>query len=148
MQYKAVPVTEYVLVYRKRTDLLIDWHIRNHPDKELVAASKITDGYETTNVWRINPKTNSEHPAAFPTELAVKVISYYSFKGDVVMDPFAGSGTVGRAAVKTGRRFVLYDSNLEYVQLMQRSSQDWLGKAAEDVLCINVSPISDVSRLF
>ena len=136
LQYKAVPVTEYVLVYRKRTDILIDWHIRNHPNKELVAASKIPDGYEATNVWRINPKTNSEHPAAFPTELAENVVTYYSFKGDVVLDPFAGSGTVGHAAAKHERRFVLYDLNLEYVELMQKSAQSWLGLAAEDILCI------------
>jgi DNA modification methylase len=148
LQYKAVPVTEYVLVYRKRTDLLIDWHIRNHPDQQLVADSKIADGYEKTNVWRINPRTNASHPAAFPLELAEKVISYYSFKGDVVMDPFAGSGTVGQAAVKLGRRFVLYDINLEYIQLMQREAQSWLGQAAEDVLCLNVPPIANVPRLF
>ena len=103
LQYKAVPVTEYVLVYRKRTDLLIDWHIRNHPRQELVAASRVEDGYERTNVWKINPKTNSKHPAAFPLELAQKVIRYYSFKGDVVMDPFAGSGTVGNAAFRAIR---------------------------------------------
>lgn len=98
LQYKAVPVTEYVLVYRKHTDLLIDWFIRNHPDRVTVDDSKISDGYERTNVWKINPSTNSKHPAAFPKELAEKVIRYYSFKGDVVLDPFAGSGTVGRAA--------------------------------------------------
>ena len=48
LQYKAVPVTEYVLVFRKRTELLIDWHIRNHPNRDLVKASKIKDGYEKT----------------------------------------------------------------------------------------------------
>lgn len=83
LQYKAVPVTEYVLVYRKRTEQLIDWHIRNHPNPEIVAASKIGDDYERTNIWRIQPNTNSKHPAAFPRELARKVISYYSFQGDV-----------------------------------------------------------------
>ena len=137
LQYKAVPVTEYVLVYRKRTDLLIDWHIRNHPDKEAVAASKVGDDYERTNVWRINPNTNSKHPAAFPLELALKVISYYSFKGDVVLDPFAGSGTVGAAAAKTGRRFVLFDINPEYVQMMRREVHKWLGPAANNVLCLH-----------
>jgi DNA modification methylase len=75
LQYKAVPVTEYVLVYRKRTDLLIDWHIGNHPDRKVIADSKVPDGYERTNVWRINPSTNSKHPAAFPQELAEKLLA-------------------------------------------------------------------------
>jgi DNA modification methylase len=140
LQYKAVPVTEYVLVYRKRTDLLIDWHIRNHPDKEALAASKVGDDYERTNIWRIHPNTNSKHPAAFPFELAQKVVSYYSFKGDVVLDPFAGSGTVGAAAAKTGRRFVLFDVNPEYVQMMRREAHKWLGHAANNVLCLNCPP--------
>ncbi|MCZ8161392.1 MAG: site-specific DNA-methyltransferase, partial [Microcystis sp. LE19-196.1B] len=120
LQYKTVPVTEYVLVYRKHTDLLIDWHIRNHPDQEVVKASKIADGYERTNVWKINPVTNSKHPAAFPVELAEKVINYYSFKGDVVLDPFAGSGTVGLAAASLDRRFVLFESNFNYIELIRK----------------------------
>lgn len=140
LQYKAVPVTEYVLVYRKRTDVLIDWHIRNHPNKEVVAASRVGDDYERTNIWRIHPKTNSKHPAAFPLELAQKVISYYSFKGDVVLDPFAGSGTVGAASSKLERRFVLFDINPEYVQMMRREAHDWLGHAAKNVLCLNCPP--------
>jgi DNA modification methylase len=115
-----VPVTEYVLVYRKHTDLLIDWHIRNHPDQEVVKASKIADSYERTNVWKINPVTNSKHPAAFPVELAEKVITYYSFKGDVVLDPFAGSGTVGLAAASLDRRFVLFESNFNYIELIRK----------------------------
>jgi DNA modification methylase len=137
LQYKAVPVTEYVLVYRKRTDLLIDWHIRNHPNQDLVKASRVEDGYERTNLWRINPKTNSKHPAAFPVELAEKVINYYSFKKDVVLDPFAGSGTVGAAAAKLDRRFVLFDINPEYVRLIQDDVSSWLGNAAKTVLCID-----------
>lgn len=141
LQYKAVPVTEYVLVYRKHTDLLIDWHIRNHPDSQTVSDSKIGDDYEHTNIWRIQPATNSKHPAAFPLELAEKVILYYSFKGDVVLDPFAGSGTVGAAAAKLERRFVLFDVNSAYVDLIRDSVGVWLGKAADEVLWMNCSPM-------
>lgn len=146
LQYKAVPVTEYLLVYRKRTDLLIDWHIRNHPDKETVEASKITDGYERTNIWRINPNTNSEHPAAFPLDLPLKVISYYSFKNDVVLDPFAGSGTTGDAAARKSRRFVLFDTNPEYVHMMRTNTHRWLGPAAKNVLCLNCPPVGDAEQ--
>lgn len=148
LQYKAVPVTEYVLVYRKRTELLIDWHIRNHPDREAVAASKIGDDYERTNILRIQPNTTSKHPAAFPRELADKVIAYYSFKGDVVLDPFAGSGTVGAAAARSGRRFVLFELNPEYIELMRQSVGDWLGSAANDVLWLNCEPAPKVLSLF
>ena len=148
MQYKTVPVTEYVLVYRKKTDLLIDWHIRNHPDRDAVQASKVGDDYERTNIWRIQPATNSKHPAAFPLELAEKVITYYSFQGDVVLDPFAGSGTVGAAAARLGRRFVLMDTSPEYVRGMRDAAVGWLGAGADDLLHINRGPAASSSTLF
>lgn len=140
LQYKPVPVTEYVLVYRKHTDKLIDWNIRNHP-KKVVEESKIGDDYERTNVWRIKPAHDPRHPAIFPLELAEKVIRYYSFKGDVVLDPFAGIGTVGKAAVMLGRRFVLIEQNPEYVSMIRKEAKLWLGKEASTVLTINCPPI-------
>lgn len=114
LQYKPVPVTEYILVYRKKTDRLIDWNIRSHPDKQAVEDSKVPDNYEKTNIWKINPARNKNHPAPFPLELAEKVIQYYSFKNDVVLDPFAGSGTTGFAALKLHRRFVLIEIDKKY----------------------------------
>ena len=96
LQYKAVPVTEYVLVYRKKTEQLIDWNIRNHPDQQAVLESRIEDDYERTNIWKISPTSSKDHPAIFPKELADRVIKYYSFKGDAVLDPFAGDRNRGR----------------------------------------------------
>lgn len=140
LQYKAVPVTEYILVYRKKTDRLIDWHIRKHPDQQAVAESKIEDGYEATNLWKIHPANHPKHPAVFPLELAEKVIKYYSFKKDVVLDPFAGTGTVGKAAVKLGRRFVLFEQDDEYMNIIKEEIHEWLQNKAKDVNWINTEP--------
>jgi len=138
LQYKPVPVTEYVLVYRKKTDKLIDWHIRKHPRQDLVKESKIKDGYEKTNIWRISPSNSKKHPAIFPLKLAEKVISYYSFINDVVLDPFAGIGTVGEAAVKLRRRYVLFDINPDYIEEIKSKIPKWLGKKESlDVMSIN-----------
>ena len=144
LQYKPVPTTEYVLVYRKRTAKLIDWNIRAHPRAELVRASRVSDHYERTNVWRIKPAHDQRHPAIFPLELAEKVIAYYSFKRDVVLDPFAGIGTVGRASVKLGRRFVLIEREARYVNIMREETKAWLGKDAQHVLTLNC-PLIEVS---
>jgi DNA modification methylase len=132
-----VPVTEYILVYRKQTDKLIDWHIRSHPDQSIVQASKVDDSYERTNVWRIKPAFDKKHPAIFPQEIAEKVITYYSFVNDVVLDPFAGIGTVGAACVKLQRRFVLIEQNPEYMAEIRKRTVTWLGKEAEEIFCIN-----------
>ena len=141
LQYKAVPVTEYVLVYRKKSDVLIDWFIRNHPDKQIIEDSKIGDDYERTNIWRINPATNSKHPAAFPKELAEKVIRYYSFKGDVVLDPFAGSGTVGAAASDLFRKFILFERNPKYLDIIREEVQKWSNVKQNQIMWINCEPV-------
>ena len=148
LQYKPVPVTEYVLVYRKESDKLIDWNIRAHPKPELVKQSAIDDDYETTNIWKIKPAHDKRHPAIFPLELAEKVISYYSFKEDVVLDPFAGIGTTGKAAVKSGRRFVLIEKELSYVRIISDEAKSWLGKAAKEILTINCPQIDVEDILF
>jgi len=140
LQYKPVPVTEYILVYRKKSDKLIDWHIRKHPDKKNVRKSKIQDGYEITNIWKIHPAHNKIHPAVFPAELAEKVITYYSFVNDVVLDPFAGIGTVGRAASCLDRRFVLFEINPEYIEYIKNTVDTWQNADADSINWINSDP--------
>ena len=148
LQYKAVPVTEYVLVYRKQTDRLIDWNIRNHPDQYAVADSKVDDDYERTNIWRISPTSTKYHPAVFPRELADRVVKYYSFKGDVVLDPFAGIGTVGESCVEHRRRFILAEMSPEYVDIMKGKAYQWLGDESRNIHCINTPSINIPARLF
>ena len=148
LQYKAVPVTEYVLVYRKCTDKLIDWNIRAHPRQELVEASRVADGYERTNIWRITPSHDKRHPAVFPIKLAERVITYYSFKEDVVLDPFAGIGTVGEAAAKLGRRFILIEQEPQYLSVMRQEAVKWLHEDARSILTMNCAPIVTEDRLF
>lgn len=147
LQYKPVPVTEYILVYRKHTAKLIDWNIHAHPKQELVEASRVGDDYERTNVWYLKPAHSKEHPAIFPVELAEKVITYYSFKEDVVLDPFAGIGTVGEAATKLGRRFVLIDQDEKYISIVRDKAKTWLGADVKSVFTINCPAIQFEDRL-
>ena len=118
--YKANSVTESVMVYRKKTDKLIDWNLRQYDD-ETIEASKVLGDYEKSNVWQINPATDKGHPAVFPTELASRVIQFYSFKGDLIFDPFGGSGTVGRVAMDHDRYFLLCEKEPKYVEYVKQT---------------------------
>lgn len=140
LQYKPVPVTEYVLVYRKQSEDLIDWHIRNHPNKSLVNQSKIDGNYDRTNIWKITPAHSKIHPAMFPLELAKKVIRYYSFKGDVVLDPFAGVGTVAEAAILLERRFACIDIEKRYVDATCERLRYKLGEKFKEILFLGYAP--------
>lgn len=106
------------MVYRKKTDKLIDWNIKQYSwDK--VKRSKIEDKYETTNIWNIDPTFDKIHSAVFPIELCNKVIKYYSFVDDLVFDPFAGSGTLGKSALKLNRNFFLTEKEEKYINRMK-----------------------------
>lgn len=120
LAYKPNPVTEYLMVYRKHTDKLIDWNIRQY-DYEVIKKSKVLEEYETSNVWTIDPTFNKVHTAVFPLELCNRVIKFYSFKGDVVFDPFAGSGTLGKSANRLERFFFLTEKDPTYFQEIQKN---------------------------
>ncbi len=118
LAYKPNARTEYLMVYRKQTDKLIDWNIRQY-DWQTVKESKVKDGYETSNVWNIDPKYDKIHSAVFPVELCKRVIEYYSFKNDLVFDPFGGSGTFGRTAKHLDRYFFLTEKEPKYFEYMK-----------------------------
>src|SRR6202035_1528418 len=65
----------------------------------------------TTDVWEIPSEraTRVGHPAPFPVELPLRLIELYTFRDDLVLDPFMGSGTTAVAAVRSGRRYAGYD---------------------------------------
>ncbi len=114
LTYKANARTEYVMVYRKKSYKLIDWNLRQYaPDT--VAKSLVSDDFERSNVWNIAPVTDRAHSAVFPLKLCDQVVRLYSFAGDLVFDPFAGSGTLGKAAMRVDRRFFLTEIKEEYI---------------------------------
>lgn len=114
LAYKPNAVSEMLMVYRKKTDKLIDWNIKQYP-YDTVKKSKVLEKYESTNVWRIDPTFDRVHSAVFPLELCDRVIKLYSFVGDLIFDPFAGSGTVGKAAIKLNRNFFLTEKEGKYI---------------------------------
>lgn len=116
LAYKPNTINEYIFVFQKRHDKLIDSIVRSY-DAQTAEASKVDIGYERTNVWFINPETKSKHPAPYPVELVEKLIRYYSYVGDVVLDPFIGSGTTAVAAKMLGRHYIGFEIHDEYIQL-------------------------------
>lgn len=118
--YKPNACSECVMVYRKKTDKLIDWNIKQY-DKKIVEESKINGDYESSNIWKIDPTFDKTHSAVFPIELCNKVIKFYSFKGDLVFDPFAGSGTFGKSAMNLNRFFFLTEQQEDYVKRIKEN---------------------------
>jgi site-specific DNA-methyltransferase (adenine-specific) len=96
----------------------------------------------TLDLWEFPPEsaTRVGHPAPFPVELPRRLIDLYTFEGDLVLDPFMGSGSTGVAAVESGRHFVGYDTDPAYAQAalerIDRARQDheWEVKQRADAM--------------
>jgi site-specific DNA-methyltransferase (adenine-specific) len=82
----------------------------------------------TKSVWKFPPESAKRvgHPAPFPEELPYRCIQLFTFKGDVVLDPFVGSGTTCVVALKTERHFLGIDINKEYIELAKRRVKEVL----------------------
>lgn len=112
-------LTERVIIASKgRFDRAISARDRERRDLPSVATLSRDEFMEaTTDVWEIPPESASRvgHPAPFPVQLPERLIHLYTYDGDVVLDPFMGSGTTAVAALRTGRHFVGYDTDKSYV---------------------------------
>ena len=112
-------VHEYIMVFCK------DSFSRPRKGKEnTVGRDEFLES--TKSVWTFNSVSAKSvgHPAPFPEELPSRLIDMYTFKGDVILDPFCGAGTTCLAAKKLGRRYVGYDISEEYVALAERRIAD------------------------
>ena len=84
--------------------------------------------------WSIGPERRMkqfDHPAMFPEELVERCLKLFSFKNDIILDPFNGAGTSSSVAVRTGRRYVGIDISEEYCEtarnrLKKESAQEKL----------------------
>ncbi|RJR51786.1 MAG: hypothetical protein C4576_03295 [Desulfobacteraceae bacterium] len=108
--YRMLNNTEYVLVFEKDG--------RREVPSEVEKESRISkDEWKkwVDSVWEIPPeKDHSGHPAPFAEELPRRLIRMYSYKGDVVLDPFLGSGTTVKVANELGRKGVGYEKDEKY----------------------------------
>jgi site-specific DNA-methyltransferase (adenine-specific) len=123
-------VHEYLLVFSKGDYKLkrdkkerAEGRIDTIPRDDFIKHTKSIWSFATERASRVN------HPAPFPVELPKRCIEMYSFVGDVVLDPFNGSGTTCVAAKATGRTYVgvdLSDSYCEIAQQRLEATEAWV----------------------
>jgi site-specific DNA-methyltransferase (adenine-specific) len=93
------------------------------PTPEMEERSHITtDDYTEwfSPIWTVTGASTREHPAPFPKEIASRLIRMFSFAGDVVLDPFAGTGTTSLAALETGRHSIGVEIEPKYLDMIER----------------------------
>lgn len=112
-------LTERVVVASKgRFDRAIDARTRaaqGYPSEATIFRDEFLEA--TVDVWELPPERarRVNHPAPFPVELPQRLIDLYTYREDLVLDPFVGSGSTAVAALRTGRHFVGFDTDAAYV---------------------------------
>jgi site-specific DNA-methyltransferase (adenine-specific) len=113
-------LTERVVVASKgRFDRAVDRAERAARALPHVATTTADEFMEATlDVWELAPEsaTRVGHPAPFPVELPRRFLELYTWRGDVVLDPFMGVGTTAVAALRAGRHYLGYDTDPGYVE--------------------------------
>jgi modification methylase len=104
---------EYILVFSKGS------FSRKKPAGKENSISKEQFMEWTKSVWTMNTESAKKvgHPAPFPVELPHRLIQLYTFTGDIVLDPFMGSGSTALAALQSGRAYIGYEIDPDYIQL-------------------------------
>lgn len=105
-------IHEYILVFSKG-----DYKLEKGKKENTISKEQFMEW--TKSIWTMKAESARRigHPAPFPEELPYRLIQLYSFKNDIILDPFMGSGTTAISALKSGRKFVGYEISGEYIEL-------------------------------
>ncbi|MGH2644631.1 MAG: DNA-methyltransferase [Chitinophagaceae bacterium] len=108
-------IHEYILVFSKG-----DYKRERHQKENTISKDQFMEW--TKSIWTMNAESARRigHPAPFPEELPDRLIQLYSFRGDIILDPFIGSGTTALSAVKANRNYIGYDISEGYIALAQK----------------------------
>jgi site-specific DNA-methyltransferase (adenine-specific) len=113
-------IHEYILVFSKES-----FSRKRRNKKNTISKEDFLEW--TKSVWTF-PAVSAQsigHPAPFPVELPYRLIQLYTFEGDVVLDPFVGSGQTAIAAIKANRHYVGYDINEDYAKLAEKRIREF-----------------------
>ncbi|MHB1132157.1 MAG: DNA-methyltransferase [Chloroflexota bacterium] len=115
-------MSEYILLFRKPGPPIFKQRSTAEREGSRVATQRLITTEIANNVWHIAPVPpgHLEHPCPFPEEIPHRLIQLYSYPGDLVLDPFCGSGQTLKVAHYSARRYVGYDTSEKYVALSRQ----------------------------
>ncbi len=118
-------VHEYILIFSKG-----DYQRKANGKENTITKEQFMEW--TKSIWTINPESAKKvnHPAPFPEELPYRLIQLYSFKEDIILDPFMGSGTTAISALKSERNFVGYEINEDYKIISDKRVNNFLNQTS------------------
>ncbi len=119
-------MTEYILIFRKPGPVIFAGRSDREKERAAFPVNRLFVNETANNVWHVAPVPPGaiDHPCPFPEELPFRLIGLYTYPGERVLDPFVGSGQVGKVARALGRAFAGYDTSPGYAAMARRRSAE------------------------
>lgn len=119
---------EYILVFKKKGVYPVPEKFKGNKKMEIILKNRFLK--LTKSVWEIPAVRNTKHPCTYPDQLADNLITLYTFPGQTVLDPFAGSGTTARVAKLLGRNSISFEivprfQKMIELEISKTFIQDW-----------------------
>ena len=147
--YYPNTMTEYILVFRNPGPKIYR-QVNRCKEASRLEIDNLFKLDVANNIWHIAPvpPKTIDHPCPFPEEIPYRLISLYSYKGDIVLDPFVGSGQTTKVAVALGRLAVGYDTEKQYIEYAeQRLSEPMRLRQKQLVTRFEKTPLNIASNL-
>ena len=120
-------VHEYIMIFSKDTFS----RRRSKGRESTITRDEFLEWTKSVWTFQAESATRVGHPAPFPMELPLRTIKLYTFEGEIVLDPFIGSGTTAIAALQANRHYIGYDINKEYVKLAEKRIENFLSSQSQ-----------------
>jgi len=114
---------EYILIFRKPGKSRVSMIDEQSKEESKLGFTEFK--WAAESIWWIPAERNREHPCPFPEDIAKRLIRLFSFKGEIIYDPFIGSGTTGLVAEKMGRNWIGSEINPEFAAYANKRIEAW-----------------------
>ncbi|MGB9629014.1 MAG: DNA-methyltransferase [Thermodesulfobacteriota bacterium] len=115
-------MTEYILIFRKPGPRIYQTRTKEEKEKNKIPIDDLFTKELANNIWHIAPvpPNQYDHPCPFPEEIPYRIIKFFSYPNDLVLDPFLGIGTTIKVANVLNRRWVGYEIKEKYIKIAER----------------------------
>lgn len=138
-------MTESILIFRKPGPKIYEGRSEAEKEADRIEIDEIFTHEIANNIWHIAPVPPNylPHPCPFPEEIPYRLIRLYSYRGDLVLDPFLGIGTTAKVAKALGRRYVGYEVQEKYVKAAQQRLNEPLHLRDQLIARFEKVPVKD-----
>lgn len=135
--YRPNIMNEYILIFHRPGEALYKERTKEEKEESRTPINKIFTREIANNIWHIAPvpPKHLDHPCPFPEEIPYRLITLYSYKGDLIFDPFNGSGQTTKVARWLERRYIGFDTKESYVEYARKRLKEPFAIRQQQLLC-------------